>query len=732
MLASIVTLALFAIVAAAGFVRTRRQLQKETQGRHEADRSLRQAERHSRRSRELLQAILDKSPALIHVKDAAGRYQLVNHRWAELAGMQEDQILGRTADQLFAPEISAALCRYDQSVLTQGEPCQYEEARQHDHRELVFYTHKFPLFDDAGQPQSICGISQDISQLKRSELQLRRTRDLAEEANRAKSAFLANMSHEIRAPMNAIIGMTQLALQTDLTPRQRGYIDKAYRSADSLLGIINDVLDFSKIEAGKMGMEAVSFRLEDVLENLADAIGLSAERKGIELLFDANPRLPTALVGDPLRLTQVLINLGTNAVKFTERGEIVVKVRVVERSTADVVLQFSVSDTGIGLTSEQRANLFKSFAQADRSTTRRFGGTGLGLAISTRLTEMMGGRIWVESELGRGSTFNFTARFMRQPDASGEQEYAELALGRQRVLVADDSPSARRILAMMVESMGMRVGIAADGEEAIEAVMAAQHAGDPFQVLLLDWRMPVMDGLSATRVILDRKELQPPPRVIIVSAVGHEEIMEAESDLPIAGFLTKPVSASTLRAALRSKARPNARPTADQEAGPDTQTSTFRHTQRHTAPDSASSRGARRDAADSGPLRNEHQPLAEDHPINRPPAQCEEACETLPMQPPDADEDDSAQAAVLEPATVDQCLNLAFQLRQLLANSDAAALPATDALALLIGPGGDIGRRMSRLTEQVHGFEFRESAATLSAIVADLEQHGSDRQPQVS
>ena len=737
MLAFIIGLALLAIVAIASVLRTKHDLKKEIERRREAEQSLREAEQHSSRSREQLQAILDNSPALIHVKDASGRYLLVNHRWAALAGMQEDQVLGRTDDELFAPEISAALRRYDHSVLTQGETCQYEEARDHDHRKLVFYTHKFPLLDATGQPHSICGISQDISELKRAELELRRARDLAEEANRAKSAFLANMSHEIRTPINAIIGITRLALKTDLTPRQHGYIDKAFRSANSLLGIINDILDFSKIEAGKMAMEATPFHLEDVLENLADAIGLGAENKGVELLFDVDPRLPTALIGDPLRLSQVLINLGTNAVKFTERGEIIIKVRVVERSTAHVVLQFSISDTGIGLAPEQRANLFQSFSQADSSTSRRFGGTGLGLAISKRLTEMMDGRIWVDSKPGTGSIFHFTARFTRQPEAPGEQDDPDLGACRQRVLVADDSPTARRILAMMVESMGMRISTAADGDEAIDAVMAAHRAADPFQVLLLDWRMPALDGLTAARLVLAREELEPPPRILIVTAVGHEEIMEAVSNLPIAGFLTKPVSASTLRDALIPKA--------PLEARPDTGGTTFGHTSGDTQGVAASSDDGWGDANDIERLRNSHLLLVEDQSINHEVASeivtaagmtadaadngrkaaatiAETDDDTLPLMTPDAAADRWPQDTMLGPATADHCLSLALQLRQLLANSDAAALPATDALAQLIGPGGGIGRRMRRLVEQVHSFEFRESAATLAAIVAELEQ----------
>ncbi|MBF0289907.1 MAG: transporter substrate-binding domain-containing protein, partial [SAR324 cluster bacterium] len=302
-------------------------------------------------------------------------------------------------------------------------------------------------YDANGEATEASGLVWDITEIKEAEIKLLEAKDAAEEATKAKSDFLANMSHEIRTPMNAIIGMSHLALQTELNPKQKNYIEKVHRSGESLLGIINDILDFSKIEAGKMDMESVAFRLEDVMDNLANLVGLKAEDKGIELLFDVPADIPMALVGDPLRLGQILINLGNNAVKFTDHGEILVSVRTMEFNEASTTLHFSIKDSGIGMTPEQQGKLFQSFSQADTSTTRKYGGTGLGLTISKRLCEMMGGKIGVESAAGLGSTFQFTAIFGRQSGVEERRVKPSLPeLQGLRVLVVDDSATAREVL----------------------------------------------------------------------------------------------------------------------------------------------------------------------------------------------------------------------------------------------------------------------------------------------
>jgi signal transduction histidine kinase len=306
----------------------------------------------------------------------------------------------------------------------------------------------------------------------------------AEDATKAKSDFLANMSHEIRTPMNAIMGMAHLAMKTDLTAKQYDYLKKVDISAKSLLGIINDILDFSKIEAGKMDMESVDFQLEDTLDNISTLVGIKTQEKGLELLFKTDPSVPTALVGDPLRLGQILINLSNNAVKFTDTGEIVVSTELVKKDKAQVALKFSVRDTGIGMTAEQAAKLFQPFAQADSSTTRKYGGTGLGLTISKRLAEMMGGEIWVESESGRGSTFSFTANFGLGKERAKKRFRPASDLRGMKVLVVDDNATSMSILQEMLESFSFKVSLAASGEEGIAELESASK-DKPFELVIM-------------------------------------------------------------------------------------------------------------------------------------------------------------------------------------------------------------------------------------------------------
>ena len=385
----------------------------------------------------------------------------------------------------------------------------------------------------------------DITERKRAEEAVRAARHKAEEATQAKSDFLANMSHEIRTPMNSILGMAHLCMKTDLTPRQRDYLQKIDRSAHSLLGIINDILDFSKIEAGKLTMERIGFDLEEVFENLTSAVGMRAHEKGLEVLFRIASETPLHLVGDPLRLQQVLVNLCSNAVKFTKQGEIVVSVQPVRIDGGEVELEFAVSDTGIGMTPDEQARLFRPFTQADSSTTRKFGGTGLGLSISLRLVELMSGQLRLESEPGKGSTFRFTAHFGCEDRTARSHHLAAVDLRGTRVLVIDDNSTSRQILKEMLESMSFEVMLAPSAREGL-AKLTTADASDPFQLVLIDWEMPESDGLTAAWIIREATSLQQRPKLILITSYGSELMSNQAEQAGLVGVLVKPISNSSL------------------------------------------------------------------------------------------------------------------------------------------------------------------------------------------
>ncbi|WP_298924838.1 PAS domain S-box protein [uncultured Ramlibacter sp.] len=504
------------------------------------------AAQEKRRQQALLTALINSIPDPVGFKSTEGHYLGGNGAFAEMTGRSPADIMGKTSHEIFPPAIARHLSGRDAKVARSKQARRFEDPyRYPDGREALFETLVSPMFDGEGHLLGTVAIGRNITERKRNEEDIRRAKEMAEEATRMKSDFLANMSHEIRTPMNAIIGMTHLALKTDLNPRQRDYIGKVQSSSQHLLGIINDILDFSKVEAGKLGIEQAEFSLQTLLDNVAGLVTDKCAAKGIDLLFDIGGDVPLHLVGDSLRVGQILINYVNNAVKYTEAGQIVVAVRTRERDDGQVLLHFRVTDSGIGLTSEQMGGLFQSFQQADSSTTRKYGGTGLGLAISRKLAQLMGGDVGVESRFGEGSSFWFTVRAGISRNAGISRLPAPLAtelaaVRGARILLVEDNDINQRVAMEILEEAGFVVACAGNGSEALEMVAASRY-----DLVLMDMQMPVMDGLTATIAL---RKLHAHANLPVVAMTAN--VMQRDRDRCLnAGmndFITKPIDPDQL------------------------------------------------------------------------------------------------------------------------------------------------------------------------------------------
>ncbi|MCX8027160.1 MAG: PAS domain S-box protein [Thermodesulfovibrionales bacterium] len=500
-----------------------------------------------RKSEERFRAISENANSGIALADRYGYIVYANRAFVEIVRYPEDELIGIHFGVFTHPDDLPKELELVEEMI-KGKRNYYRIEKRYINKlgDIVWVDLAVSVIrDSSNEPVNFVGIVIDITSRKMAEFALQNAKDESEKANKAKSEFLANMSHEIRTPLNVILGLGHLALKTNLEPRQKDYITKIYASAQSLLGIINDILDFSKIEAGKLDIEYANFNLDDILQHIANLVSVRAEEKGLEILFQIDSTVPKWLIGDPLRISQILTNLVNNAVKFTESGEIVISVKLVEIKGKDVKLLIYVADTGIGMTEDEIKTLFRPFTQADASTTRRYGGTGLGLSIVKKLVDLMGGEVWVESTKGVGSIFYVTLPLKVYKFEEMKCKILPREITNKKVLVVDDNPTSRLILKEMLQSFSFNVDTASSGIEALDILSKSDI--NEYCIIILDYKMPHLDGFeTAKRLSMLSSSKNIPNSVIMVSAFGKEELKEKAYEVGIKGFLTKPFKPSDL------------------------------------------------------------------------------------------------------------------------------------------------------------------------------------------
>ena len=492
------------------------------------------------------QSLVESLPLSVFRKDADFRLVFGNKGFCEAIGIPLEKFYGKTDFEIFPHDLAEKYRRDDEKIAETGQVIEdIEEILHPDLQRSYVQTLKTAVRDAQGKVIGIQGMFWDVTDRQRAEEALRRAKEAADAASKAKSDFLANMSHEIRTPMNAVIGMTELLLDTRLTPTQREYLSIVQESGESLLTLINDVLDFSKIESGKFELDPSVFDLSEILGDAMKSLAVRAARQGLELAFDIDRDVPVMLEGDYARLRQIVINLVGNSIKFTPKGEVVLTVRCISREGQIIVLQLSILDTGIGIPADKLDLIFEEFQQVDTSTTRTYGGTGLGLAICSRLVNLMGGRIWVESELGRGSIFHFTAKLVVRDDVARPDRQRTEILSQTKVLVVDDNATNRRILNEMLTNWGMCPVLADSAREGLRLMHEAHSLSQPIRLILSDVNMPDASGFDFAEWVRDAPESANTP-IIMLTSGGREGDVERRDRLRIAARLMKPIKQSEL------------------------------------------------------------------------------------------------------------------------------------------------------------------------------------------